>query len=286
MQANQTALNKYAGFESSEKETERELVLNLTRSYVTLIKLTSANEFILHAFAYGVKCLINSTNSTLLAINTSLDNLKDNNYCYVINGGSAKIVNTFRVFGLSFNLVSGSLEIYGRFDFKNRREKYYNSATSANDDPVPFNEGLVEDVLSTCENTTGLSGASRNSSQKKQGSYSWRASSQTNPAIAYTFTSSPKDISSYMAKGYIRFYVYCANISNKGTTSLIELTSGGTCDVQEITTNVLDQIKVTGWNEIVVKLSDMEVGAGVFDPTNLNYFRFYVLPLVLSRVCR
>ena len=274
-QDNLTALEKYFNFEDESKNDERLKVLDITRSYTTLLKVNNSNEFVLNCFAYGVKCLINSTNSTLLAINTSLDNLKDDSYCYVINGGSAKIVNTFRVFGLSFNLVSGSLEIYGRYDFNNKREKYYNSATSINDDPVPFNEGLTEEILSSCENTTGVSGASRNSTYKKNGSYSWRASSQTNPAISYSFSN--KDISSYMRKGYLRFYVYCQNISKKGNESLVELTSGGTCDVDEITINVLDQIKVSGWNEIVIKLSDMEAGPGTFNPSALNYFRFYVL---------
>ena len=274
-QANTTALEKYFNFEDESKDDPHDLVRDITRTYTTLIELSNSNELVLHCFAYGVKNLINSTNTTLLAINTSQDNLKSENYVYVINGGAAKIVNSFRVFGNSFNLISGSIEIYGRYDFTNRREKYYNSSTSVNDDPAPFNDGLVEDVLSNCENTTGVSGASRNSSYKKQGSYSWRASSTTNPAIAYTFNA--KDISSYMKKGYIRFYVYCSNISNKGTVSQLELTSGGACDVDEITINLIDQIKVTGWNEVVVKLSDMEKGPGTFNPAALNYFRIYVL---------
>ena len=273
-QANTTAIEKYFDFESESKDEEHTKVLDITRSYTTLIKVNNSNELLLNCFAYGVSCLINSTSSTLLAINTSLDNLKDENYCYVINGGSAKIANTFRVFGKSFNLVSGSLEIYGRYDFSNKREKYYNSSTSSNDDPVPFNDGLVEEVLSNCENNTGVSGATRNSSYKYQGSYSWRSSSTSNPAIAYTFTS--KDISSYMRNGYIRFYVYCSNYNSRGEFAFIELTSGGTCDVDEITMNLMKQIKKQGWNEIVVKLSDMENGPGNFNPKALNYFRFYV----------
>ncbi len=274
-QENLTAINKYYDFELESKDEEHYKVLDITRTYTTLIKVNNSNELVLNCFGYGIKCLIDSTNSTLFALNTSLDNLKDNNYVYIINGGSAKIVNTFRVFGKSFNLISGSLEIYARYDFNNRREKYYNSSSSSNDDPVPFNEGLEEEILTRCETNTGVNGASRNSTYKKEGSYSWRASSQTNPAISYTFSSI--NISSYMKKGYLRFYLYCANISKKGSESLIELTSGGTCDVDEITVNIMDQIKITGWNEIVIKLSDMENGPGSFNPSALNYFRFYVL---------
>ena len=274
-QANVTVLDKYYRFEDEEKDEPHDKAREITRSFTTMIKLVNSDELVLNNFSYGVRCLINSSNSTLLAINTSQDNLKDDSYVYIINGGSAKIVNSFRVFGNSFNLVSGSLEIYGRYDFTNRREKYYNSASSINDDPVPYNDGLVEDILTRCENTSGLSQASRNSSTKYEGSYSWRASSTSNPVVAYTFNN--KDISSYIRHGYIRFYVYCANINNKGTQSMIELTSSGTCDSEEITINVLDQIKVTGWNEVVVKLSEMEHSGGTFNPASLNYFRFYVL---------
>ena len=273
-QGNTTALQKYYDFENGSKEEARLKVLDLTRTYTTMIKVNNSNELVLNCFSYGVKTLIESNNSTLLAVNTSLDYLKDDNYCYIINGGTAKIVNTFRVFGKSFNLISGSLEMYGRYDFNNKREKYYNSNTSSNDDPAPFNDGLVEEVLSYCENNTGVSGGSRNSSYKQQGSYSWRASSTSNPAIAYTFSS--KDISSYMRNGYLRFYVYCANYNSRGDYAFVELTSGGACDVDEITMNLMSQITKQGWNEIVVKLSDMETGPGTFNPSALNYFRFYV----------
>ena len=277
-QANQTALEKYANSEgtSSVKTDEWEFILDLTRTYTTLIKLINSNEFMLHCFGYGVKSIINSTNSTILAINTSVDNLKDESYAYVLSGGSAKIVNSFRVFGNSFNLISGSLETYGRYDFTNKREKYYNSATSTDDEPAPFAEGLIEDVLTNCEySLSGVTGASRNSSIKKQGSYSWRASSTTNPAIAYKFAA--KDISTYMRKGYLRFYLYCANVNRKGDYAFVELTSGGTCDVDEITVNITKQIEFTGWNEIVIKLYDMEKGPGSFDSSALNYFRFYAI---------
>ena len=237
----------------------------------------SSNELIFNCFAYGNKCLINTTNSTVLAVNTSIDYLLDENFAYIISGGDMTVVNTFRVFGQSFKRNSGHLKMYGRFDFRLKREAFYDSNVSTSD---PYNAlptgNLTTQNLSKCETNTGLSGASRNGNQKHGGSYSWRASSQINPAIAYTF--SAIDISSFFKKGYLRLYVYCANISKKGHNVTIELTSSGTCDDQEIYFDVTDQIKATGWNEVVVELSACNKGSTIeFNKASVNYFRFYVL---------
>ena len=275
-QENISAIEKYYDVESDSKEAEHiKLRDDITRTFTTMIKITGGSEQVLSSFSYGIKTLIESNDANLLAINTSQDNLKDESYMYIINGGDAKIVNSLRVFGHSFNLISGHLEAYGRFDFKNKFEKYFNSSSSSTDDPISPLTGLSEDVLSYCESTSGVSGASRNSSTKYQGSYSWRASSTSNPAISYSFSS--KNISQYMAKGYLRFYVYCSNISVKGTEYTVELTSGGTCDADEIYYHVDDQITKQGWNEIILKLSDYYVGPDSFNPAAANYFRFFAL---------
>lgn len=274
---NAAAIEKYFDVESPSKEAECSKVRDdVMRTYTTMIKVYGGTEDVISSFSYGVKTLIECNNANVLAINTSQDYLKDSSYMYILNGGDMKIVNSLRVFGNSFNRVSGHLEAYGRLDFKNKFEKYYNSNSSSSDDPASPLDGLTESVLNYCENTSGVGDASRNSTYKKQGSYSWRASSQVNPAISYTFTGSPRDISSYMRHGYLRFYIYIT--SNKGSDCTVELTSGGTCDSDEITINISDQIKYTGtWNEIIIKLSDMNNGPGTFNPNSLNYFRYYAL---------
>ncbi len=272
-QDNLTALNKYYNFEDDSKEEAHDKARDITRTYCTMIKLTGGNEQVLGCFSYGIKTLIESNNASLLALNTSQDNLKDTSYMYIINGGDAKIVSSVRVFGSSFNLISGHLEAYGRLDFINKYEKYYNSSSSTDDSPDSPIRGLDEDVLSYCESTTGFSNATRNSSYKVQGSYSLRANSTGNPAIFYRF--SARDISSYMRHGYLRFYIYIANISSKGNEYSVELTSSNNCDADEITYNFMDQVTKTGWNEIIVKLSSMSNSVGTFNPSALNYFRFY-----------
>ena len=276
-QANNTVLENYQDFELASKEQYCTKSREITRTYSTMLRVSGGSELAFNCFSYGIKTLIESNNATLLAVTTSQDNLKDENSIYIINGGTAKIVNTLRVFGHSYTFNSGHLEIYGRIDFNEKGEKYYNSDTSSDDNPISPLDGMVEEILTDCENTTGLSGGSRNSTYKKHGSYSWRASSTSSPAIAYTFTGSPKDISAYMYQGYIRFYLYCSKISGKGTNCTVELTSGGTCDSNELWYEIDNQITVTGWNEILIKLSDLYTGPGTFNPQALNYFRFYAL---------
>ena len=121
--ANNTALNKYDAYESQQDNTNFEFIRNMLRDYSTMIVLNnSSNELLLNCFAYGYKCLVNTTNSNVLAVNTSIDYLKDNNYSYIVNGGDVTVVNTFRVFGKSFNRISGHLKMYGRFDFTLKKE--------------------------------------------------------------------------------------------------------------------------------------------------------------------
>ena len=201
--ANNAALTKYALFESDSDKTNFEFVRNLLRDYTTMIVLNnSSNETLLNCFAYGYKCLVDTTNSNVLAVNTSIDYLKDNNYSYIVNGGDVTVINTFRVFGKSFNRISGHLKMYGRFDFTMKKESFYDSSVETND---PYNvlpsSGLTTQNLSTCENETGLTGASRTILKKHGGSYSWKASSNKNPAIEYSF--SPIDISYFYSKGYL-----------------------------------------------------------------------------------
>ena len=275
---NVTALEKYALYEADNDKTNFEFIRTLFRTYATMIVVNnSSNELLFNCFTYGYKCLIETNNSTVLAVNTSIDYLLDDNYAYVVNGGDVTVVNTFRVFGKSFNRTSGHLKMYGRFDFRMKREAFYDSSVSTDDTYNPLPSGsLTVQNLSKCENTTGVDGATRVLTPKHGGTYSWRASNQINPSISYTFTAI--DISSFYRRGYLRFYVYCANISNKGHTMTVELTSSGTCDDEEISYDVSNQIKVTGWNEIIIELSTGSKGSTtVFDNTRLNYFRFYVL---------
>ena len=70
----------------------------------------------------------------------------------------------------------------------------------------------------------------------------------------------------------------CENLSNKGHTATVELTSSGHCDDEEITYDINSQIKSTGWNEIIIELSNGSKGSTTeFNRSACNYFRFYAL---------
>ena len=272
--SNKTNLEKYANFESDT--TKLQFVIDMLLDYATMVVINnSSNELLLNCFSYGFKCLVNTTSSTVVAVNTSIDYLRDNNYAYIVNGGDVTIINTFRVYGKSFNRISGHLKMYGRFDFTLKREAYYDSQVDTSDpyEKMP-SSGLTTETLSKCENNTGVSGASRSSTRKHSGTYSWRASSTSEPAISYTFTA--KDLSSIFNKAYLRFYLYCSSISGKGSNSTVELTSSGACDDQEISYDVSNQITTTGWNEIIIELSDGQKSSSTeFNRRGCNFFRFY-----------
>lgn len=82
----------------------------------------------------------------------------------------------------------------------------------------------------------------------------------------------PIDISG-MDNLYFRMYIDSAdNIFSKSNGQL-ELTSGGTCDVEESNINPVTLDWVDGWNEFVIPISDF---VGDCDFTRFNYVRLYM----------
>lgn len=255
-----------------------ETVRELTRNHSTMIEIIlSQSELVVNCFSYAVKMLIDTNNSTVLAINTSLDYLKDNKCCYSILNGDVTIINTLRVFGKSFVRYLGHLKMYGRMDFRNKRELHYDSNINTQDLNEELPNSLNVYTLTNCEGNKNLFRASRYSGVKHSKFYSWKANDKINPEIIFTFGNF--NMSSLMDSGYIRFYLYCSDITKKGDVSYFEFTSSGMCDYEEITFDIISQIQVTGWNEIIVKIAtDKQSGSlDSFDPTKCNYFRFFAL---------
>lgn len=94
------------------------------------------------------------------------------------------------------------------------------------------------------------------------------------------------DITDYT---YLEFDVYMT-LADKRVLATgggqLELTSSGACDVAELAfgaTAVLDQIQKDGWNHIQIPLANGGTNTTdpqqVYDPTHVNYFRFYVVNL-------
>jgi hypothetical protein len=82
----------------------------------------------------------------------------------------------------------------------------------------------------------------------------------------------PIDVSG-MENLYFRVYVDNVDNLTAANNGQLELTSGGTCDVEESNINPLDLDWKNGWNEFVVPISDF---VGSCDLTRLNYVRLYM----------
>lgn len=73
------------------------------------------NQTIYHAFAYGVKTIINNVNSQgTCAVNIGTDNMGDDCPQFIQNGGSMTVINVLRYNGYSYDLLSGNLNLYNR----------------------------------------------------------------------------------------------------------------------------------------------------------------------------
>ena len=59
-------------------------------------------------------------------------------------------------------------------------------------------------------------------------------------------------------------------------TGQIEITSSGTCDVNESNWNVDQYITKTGWNEIWLDISTAGSTGGEADLTRIHFFRIYI----------
>ena len=87
--------------------------------------------------------------------------------------------------------------------------------------------------------------------------------------------SEPIDTKVTVASGILKLWIYVSDASVFPATSAgqLEITSGGTCDSQEINWT-FDKLNLnTGWNELNLKLSD-GANSGI-DLSAVNYIRFY-----------
>ncbi|MBO5898520.1 MAG: hypothetical protein J6R04_05875, partial [Clostridia bacterium] len=138
--------------------------------------------------------------------------------------------------------------------------------------PVIFRE-IVDGKLSLfdCETVDGSLMLNKAPDYVKQGKASWRLSGAS---VARVFD--PVDISVLMEDGYLHLWVY---VDGKAHVSggQIEISSSGTCDVQELSWNASTYITKLGWNELKLSIPNSTEHSGApFDPTRLNYFRLYL----------
>ena len=247
---------------------------NIGRSFTKMVHLENAkNEVAINVFCYGEAGLFEMVNSTVTLVNTSLDYLMMDKYVYELSGGSCDIIGSLRVYGISVKVNSGSMTAYGRIAFGEVREKAYNSSVSLADEVEYVSANAKRKTLFNCDAWSSPFNVSRNTNKTYviEGNASWRWKTTT-----FEGKFDAIDISEYK-QGYLHFYVYCSDISKIGTQGQIEITSSGTCDVNEYNWNLMQYVTKTGWNEVWLDLWGAGTTGGAADLSSINYMRIYTL---------
>lgn len=85
----------------------------------------------------------------------------------------------------------------------------------------------------------------------------------------------PIDISQYRGTGYVRLHLYIESVANMSDTAgQLELTSSGTCDVEETSWNISKNMLKDGWNTLYLSLESP--GENAADLSKINYVRVYI----------
>ena len=244
------------------------------RTFTKMVRLENAeNELAFNVFAYGEAGLFEMVNSSSTLINTSLDYIPTEKFVYELSGGSCDIIGSFRVHGKSVKVNEGRLTAYGRIAFGEAKEKAYDSKVSLVDEIEYVSANAKRRTLFNCDSLNTSFNVIPNYISKYiyEGTASWRWLTTT---LEGSFDSI--DISEY-SKGYLHFYVYCSDISKLGDVGQIEITSSGTCDVNEYNWLLSQHVTQTGWNEVWLDLFAAGTTGGAADLTKINYLRIYAL---------
>jgi len=146
-----------------------------------------------------------------------------------------------------------------------------------------------------CESLEGYASGSKlslDSVNPKEGQYSVRVDVNPNSVVILqkTFKDNPVDASSITKeKGYLTFDLYISDVSainwDAGDTQF-ELTSGGTCDSQELNWKMRSNMRFNnGWNTVNLALADAGTN-GTINMSNINFFRWYHTSIPSSLVVK
>ena len=244
------------------------------RTFTKMVRLENAeNEVAFNVFAYGHAGLFDMQNVSATLVNTSLDYLLGNKFVYELSGGSCDIIGSLRVYGISVKVNDGRLTACGRIAFGEVKEKAYDSAVSLADEIEYVSANATKKTLFDCDsrNSSFNVTLNLNPSYVFEGTGSWKWKTTT---LEGSFNSI--DLSEFR-RGYLHFYIYCSDISKMGDVGQIEITSSGTCDVNEYNWNVLQHVTKTGWNEVWLDLFGAGTTGGAADLSQINYLRIYIL---------
>lgn len=113
------------GWSKSEQMIQNELFNPITRPNTEYIRLENATgETILNTFAYGVRNLIVSQNSTgVKIVNVGADNLYNTTPLLEVLNGEVFGVNIMRYNGKSYQNTNGKIKLYNRLTINNQSEQ-------------------------------------------------------------------------------------------------------------------------------------------------------------------
>lgn len=136
--------------------------------------------------------------------------------------------------------------------------------------------------LDECESIDGWAGAEGpvlDSDDPQEGEYSVKFHSEGGFVIQKNFDQ-PVNSNVGLDYGILQFNLYISDVSvfNWNWAGQIEITSSGNPDSQELHWNFMSQLRLaSGWNKVVLKLSEAEVSGGNIDLGAINFFRIYHL---------
>ena len=104
----------------------------------------------------------------------------------------------------------------------------------------------------------------------------WLKAAVASGDIVFCRGFSPFNISDYM-DGYLHLRVYVDDIA-KITGGMVEITSAGYVDEEELYWNLKDYLTQNGWNDLYLPLENaLKQGTRPFDPSNLNCIRLVAI---------
>lgn len=189
------------------------------------------------------------------------------------NRYGGQVYNLHRFYSISYVWdVTRRLEIYNRSTIYEDESSF----TGREYAEVPFNtDGKYPSALQIddCDSATRWKGAKLDTSNYAQGKGSLKTAGTDLLVLEKKFPAI--DLSAYR-DGYVYLNIYIEDTSLLAGNSFFELISSGTCDKKEIGWGLGNSLFKSGWNEIILPLSDGVFTGGEPDFAKINYMRIYM----------
>ena len=249
---------------------------DLLREYCIPFYIVNAtDQKLLNCFMYAPHNLIYTDHSTALLLNDTADYLKGTYSMFYIKDSTAIAVNALRIFGKSLVNINSQLDIYNRNDRQSSTERPYHSSIEFEDTGTQIDlSSLTKRIdINSCESITNASGV-KLTEDCKEGSKAWITGSPTDNVL-FQLNIRPTIDLSEITEGYIHMWI-CIDDPSKMGVGQLEVTSSGTCDVEEINWSFGSNLE-EGWNELYFPLNSAGITGGECEMDEINYMRLYTI---------